>query len=97
MSDVSNHIQVFQEGEYIVVRADDFELFDWLDDLMTEEHNIEYELVRWPDHDSCRQLQRLFVPPPTPQYQAIDEHCTPELVSQSERVSAAGTRPRDSE
>lgn len=36
------HIVIDQLSDYITVRFDDYELFDFVDDLLIEKHNIEY-------------------------------------------------------
>ena len=37
-----DHIRVYSEDGHIVVRIDDYELFDYVDDCFTEEWSLEY-------------------------------------------------------
>ena len=40
------HIRVVQEKDYVTLVCDDYELYDWMEDLFTEEHSIEIEYMR---------------------------------------------------
>jgi len=40
------HIRVVQEDDRLTLVCDDFELFDWMEDVFTEQHNIELVHLR---------------------------------------------------
>lgn len=58
---MSEHIHLDFEDGHVVVTIDDHELFDYVDDYLTEERDIEYEYVT-KHEDGSRRLFAMHFP-----------------------------------
>ncbi|MFQ5801993.1 MAG: hypothetical protein ACE5JQ_03735 [Candidatus Methylomirabilales bacterium] len=76
----SEHIKVENLDGRTVVTIDDWELFDYVDDFLTE-HGIEYDYFTEADHEGRRNFTMHFSPNmPTERVSAILARISPEEV-----------------